>query len=121
MALSALDRTASSTGDLHALVGRRHSLRGASGTRRLLPGAAEPFFRATRVDSDGSTSVALPRGFALLVVLDGSGTLEWADGTLPIRRGDTLGLPDALGETRITGEVGGILCRPPLPDGPSRS
>ena len=115
VALSALDRTAASADELAVLLGRGEALRGAPGARRLLPATAEPFFRATRVDAEPGTPVALPRGFAVLVILDGAGVLDWIDGSLPVTRGDTLVIPDAIGDTRLTGAVGGILCRPPLP------
>jgi mannose-6-phosphate isomerase len=75
-----------------------------------LPQAADPYFRADRL-SGGAT---LDPGFAILVVLEGEGTL--ADER--IAKGATLLLPHAAGPTELTGDVTVMRCRPPAPDAP---
>jgi len=79
---------------------------------RLLPSKADPFFRAERVAPD--PEVEIERGFAVLVVIEGGGTLEPEGGEpLELRRGDTLLLPHAAGPCRVAGDVALIACRPP--------
>jgi mannose-6-phosphate isomerase len=60
----------------------------------------------------------IERGFAVLVVLEGSGALEPENGEpLELRRGETVLLPHAAGPCRVGGEVVLIACRPPAPNG----
>ena len=73
---------------------------------RGLPPAADPFFR---VDIAAADAVPVPHGFAVAVVLE-DGSLEWADGGLPLTRGDVLAVPDGLGDWAATGRV--VVCRP---------
>ena len=81
---------------------------------RLLPAEADPFFRADRVAP--APEAEIEPGFAVLVVLEGDGTLEPEDGEpLALRRGDTVLLPHAAGACRVSGEVVLIACRPPSP------
>jgi mannose-6-phosphate isomerase len=83
---------------------------------RMLPIEAEPFFRAERVAPAPETEIE--PGFAVLVVLEGSGTLEPEDGDpVELRRGDTLLLPHGAGPCRVSGEVLLIACRPPAANG----
>jgi mannose-6-phosphate isomerase len=89
--------------------------RGATGP--MLPVGADPFFRAERIQ--GATS--LDPGFAVLVVLDGEGTLRTQAEERPLARGDTLLIPHAAGPGEITGEVTAIRARPPAPDAPEAS
>jgi mannose-6-phosphate isomerase len=74
---------------------------------RLLPEAAEAFFRA----DEGTHFDA---GFAIVVVHAGEGTLECdvAEPT-PVRRGTTLLVPYAAGTWRLTGSARGYRCRGP--------
>ena len=63
---------------------------------RLLPPAADPFFRAERLAP--APIAALERGFAILVVTEGAGALLSEGGEpLPVRRGDTVLVPWAAG------------------------
>jgi mannose-6-phosphate isomerase len=82
---------------------------------RLLPAEADPFFRAERVAP--APEAEIDPGFAVLVVLEGHGTLEPEDGeALALRRGETLLLPHGAGGCRVSGEVVLIACRPPASD-----
>jgi mannose-6-phosphate isomerase len=82
---------------------------------RLLPPAADRFFRAERIAPPPAASIE--RGFAILVVTAGAGAIVPADGeALPLRRGDTVLLPWAAGDCRIEGDLVAIACRPPAPD-----
>src|SRR6185437_4456089 len=63
---------------------------GASGdpVSRLLPPTADPFFRAERLAP--APIAALEQGFAVVIVLEGSGALLSESGDpVPVRRGDT--------------------------------
>ncbi|GAA2684384.1 MULTISPECIES: class I mannose-6-phosphate isomerase [Actinosynnema] len=70
---------------------------------------ADPFFRADRLHVSGS--VELDPSFAVLVVLEGSGTL----GSLDLRRGSTAVVPHAAGQEVLSGDLVAVRCRPPLP------
>jgi mannose-6-phosphate isomerase len=73
---------------------------------RLLPDAADAFFRA----DEGAEFDA---GFAVVVVHAGEGALEWSEGSVPVRRGSTLLVPFAAGAWRLTGDARAYRCRPP--------
>ncbi|MBB5955336.1 mannose-6-phosphate isomerase [Saccharothrix tamanrassetensis] len=75
----------------------------------LLRAKADPFFRADRLHVSGTR--ALEPSFAVLVVLEGSGTLD----SLPLHRGSTVVVPHAAGESVLTGDLVAVRCRPPLP------
>ena len=77
----------------------------------LLPSTAAPYFRAERVrPGDAAPS------FAVLVVLDGEGSLRSERGDeLELRRGTTALVPYAAGRTTVEGSVDAIRCLPPAP------
>jgi mannose-6-phosphate isomerase len=77
----------------------------------LLPPAADPFFRAERVAPDPVAELA--PGFAVLIVLDGAGTLRAGGGELELRRGAAALVPYAAGPAQLEGELVAIVCRPP--------
>jgi mannose-6-phosphate isomerase len=74
----------------------------------LLPPAAAPFFGAQRV-APGGGSARLPAGFAIFIVIEGSGRLAGLD----VTRGDALLVPYAAGEVSADGDLVAIACRPP--------
>jgi mannose-6-phosphate isomerase len=115
VALGCVERTAR---DPSALLGPAPD--GNGPVTRLLPSAADPFFRAERVAP--APIAALERGFAILVVLEGAGALLPESGAvLPVRRGDTLLVPWAAGACHLEGDLVAIACRPPTPaDGGAR-
>ena len=79
---------------------------------RLLPEAADAFFRAERLAP--APIAALERGFAILVVIEGEGALLPESGeALAVRRGDTVLVPWAAGACHLEGNVVAIACRPP--------
>jgi mannose-6-phosphate isomerase len=79
---------------------------------RLLPPAADPFFRAERLAP--APIAALERGFAIVVVTEGAGALLAEGGEpLPVRRGDTVLVPWDAGHCHLEGDVEAIACRPP--------
>jgi mannose-6-phosphate isomerase len=74
----------------------------------LLVPAAQAFFSAQRVAPAGDAT-QLGAGFAVIVVLDGSGTIAGLDA----RRGDAIVVPHAAGAVVAAGELTAIACRPP--------
>jgi mannose-6-phosphate isomerase len=76
----------------------------------LLPEAADPFFRAERVEGGGY----LPPGYAVLVVTEGRGELAPEAGDpLPVGRGSTVLIPHAAGACALAGDVRAVRCLPP--------
>jgi mannose-6-phosphate isomerase len=83
---------------------------------RLLPPAADRFFRAERIAP--APIAAIERGFAILVMIEGSGTLlSEAGDPVPVHRGDTMLVPWEAGVCHLEGDVVAIACRPPAEDG----
>lgn len=101
-ALDAVDRTPWSLDRLSELIN-------AGGNGSLFPAAADPFFRADRVEAGRQ----LEAGFAILVVLEGQGRLQTAGGALDVSRGETILVPYGSGDSRLEGTALAIRCRPP--------
>jgi mannose-6-phosphate isomerase len=80
----------------------------AGAVDELLPAAAAPFFSAQRI-APGGGSVPLPAGFAVVILVDGAGTLAGLD----VTRGDALLVPHAAGPVSADGDLVAIVCRPP--------
>ncbi|MFC4907143.1 class I mannose-6-phosphate isomerase [Actinomadura gamaensis] len=114
VALECVDRTAWSPDDVAALVRRRGEMPVTDGgARRVLPEAADPFFRA-ELAGDGT---GFPPGFAVLVVLRGEGELRYEGGDLPVRGGQTVLVPYGAGPTGLRGRDLDVLrCLPPVPE-----
>ena len=89
---------------------------GRSGVDVLFPPEADPFFRAERIRPNGGTT--LPAEPSILVVIAGSGTLEWGDRGLEVHRGDTILIPIAAGDCVVRGSLEAIRCMPPDPASP---
>jgi mannose-6-phosphate isomerase len=126
LALQCLDRSGWGRERLLELRGQR--ARGGSsrsdrlelarpGVEPLLPEAADPFFRAERVQPGfAAAEAALEPSFAILVVLGGQGRLDTgAGGPVDLARGDTVLVPFGAGPGLVTGRVDLIRCLPPLP------
>ncbi|MHB8294110.1 MAG: class I mannose-6-phosphate isomerase [Acidimicrobiales bacterium] len=112
VALGCVDRSVWSKERLGALRGA-----GLGEPGRVLPAAADPFFRA---ELAREASVVAP-GFAVAVAVSGAGLLagDWPGGELGIRPGDTVLLPHAAGPVSVSGGVEVVVCRPPAPDAAS--
>lgn len=87
------------------------TLRQGHGAETLFLADADPFFSAERLNVSGSRE--LDPSFSVLVVLDGTGTLESAAGSLPLRRGSTVLTAYGDGPLGLSGELELIRCRPP--------
>jgi mannose-6-phosphate isomerase len=107
VALGCVERAARAADDL-----RGPAPDGAEPVARLLPVAADPYFRADRLAP--APIAALDRGFALLVVTEGEGALLPESGeALAVRRGDALLVPWAAGACHLEGDLVALACRPP--------
>ena len=82
----------------------------------LLPAAADRFFRAERLAGPAT----LAQGFAVLLVLDGAGSLETGEGGLDVGRGDAVLIPWSAGPVVAAGELVAVVCRPPDPEQEAR-
>jgi mannose-6-phosphate isomerase len=106
-ALACIDRRACPPERLKELHGR--SLYSAVGS--LLPGEADPFFVAERVDTQVSRH--LSQSYSVLVVTAGGGHLATEDGSsLVIGRGSTVVIPYAAGPAVLSGAIEGVRCLP---------
>lgn len=112
LALACVDRTSWSAEQL-ARVHRRHGSEVSAGVS-LLPPEADPFFRADRWQLTRTES--LEPGFAVLVVVAGSGALRAAGTEFSLARGATILVPYGAGRTVLAGDLDLIRCRPPAPD-----
>jgi mannose-6-phosphate isomerase len=82
----------------------------------LLPAAAAPYFRAERLRPEHGP-VELEPSFAVLLVVDGEGTLRTEHGdALELRRGLTALVPYGAGRTTVEGAVDAIRSLPPEAD-----
>jgi len=114
VAMQAVSHRATSLDDLDLLV--RRATNGAPGVRSVLPKQADPFFRLDLAVARGSDSVEIPAGFAAVLVLDGHGDLDSADGALSVTRGDVLAMPAAAGDWTVRGDAEVLVARPAAPE-----
>lgn len=111
LALRCLDRSAWAPARLAALRGPADD---GSACAVLLPGAADPFFRAERVRSGAE----LPASVAVLVATAGDGLLHSGAGDLRLRHGETAIVPYGAGPSSFSGDGELIRCLPPDPARP---
>ncbi|RKR75167.1 class I mannose-6-phosphate isomerase [Frondihabitans australicus] len=85
------------------------------GESPLLPSEAAAFFSASSLLVTPEAPLDLDRGYGVLVVTDGSGTLAWAGGSLDLTRGSVVLVPFAADAVRLTGSLSALRARPPAP------
>jgi mannose-6-phosphate isomerase len=108
-ALTAVDRTAWSIERVAGLIGTRSGSFGA-----MFPPSADAFFRAELHRVVGRD--VLDRGYSVLVVTSGQGTVtSEAGAAMRIAAGDTVLVPFAAGACAINGDLELVRCRPPAP------
>lgn len=115
LAMQALDHAAMSGRRLETLAVHHDLDAPTAPVTSLLPAEADPFFRIDLVADGGQVSA----GFAALVVLAGEGRLQADGGTVEVRSGDALAVPDAFGTWHVTGDVRLLAARPGT-DAPTR-
>jgi mannose-6-phosphate isomerase len=81
------------------------------GVATLFPPDADPFFQAE--DIVVTESIVLPAQYSVLIVLDGTGTLETASSQTPVARGSTVLIPYSAGDLTVRGELHALRCLPP--------
>lgn len=107
-ALQAVDHREWTAADIESVV-----VRGGRGENTLAE-SSRRYFRAERFDVDIDAVRELEAGFAVLVVVEGSGSVVSSNGaSLPLRRGDTILVPHAAGALTLSGELSAVVCRPP--------
>jgi mannose-6-phosphate isomerase len=105
LALSVVDTSALQ--DVAALT--RHTAAHVAGLVEVLPEEAAPFFRMELLTS----GVDVPAGFAIAVVLSGTGALTGSRSrALDVRRGQTLVVPAGSGDWHVDGDARLLVCRP---------
>lgn len=88
----------------------------------LLPGSADEFFamQLLATSTHRSVSPMAAAGFAVVVVIGGTGTMSGDAGTVPVSAGQVFAVPAAFGQWQPVGDVQLVACRPgpapaPLP------
>lgn len=104
-ALDAVDRSRWSQARLDTLRGRR----GSNGP--LLPASARQYFGLESIRSSGDAHSEA--GFAVVVAILGSGTLEFAESELQVTAGETALLAYSAGPWVARGDLDLLVCRPP--------
>ena len=80
-------------------------------SQRIFNSIADDFFRADYLSGDNTVVDA---GFGILLILEGSGKLEFSDSsTLKVEAGDAVVIANAAGSFTLRGATG-IISRPPL-------
>jgi mannose-6-phosphate isomerase len=115
-ALADLDRHSWDAAQLATLTGSpRASVQGqgaGESVAPLFPQAADAYFRAERISLDAA-SIRLDPSFAILVVLEGSGTLTTADDGLDVTAGMSVLVPFGAGPAQLAGSLSAVRCMPP--------
>jgi mannose-6-phosphate isomerase len=98
------------------LAALRHHVDPAATSSHLqsaLPAASGAYFRFDLAAPAGAEPVAVPHGFAVAIVLSGTGVLCWQNQEeQTVRRGEVYAIPDGLGDWSLRGSVRVALCRP---------
>jgi mannose-6-phosphate isomerase len=86
---------------------------GAGGTiTRVFGSEAEPFFQVHHVRARGSLDLGDP-SFAVLIVIEGAGTVRWSSDATDVHQGETLVVPFRAGSLTVDGTVEILVCLPP--------
>ncbi len=112
VALKALDHHAFSPAKVQSLVRQTDPAGRSADPQRLLPEAADPFFRLHLFAPAADTAPTTPAGFAVAVALAGTGAMTSAQGDVPVRRGQVFAVPASFGDWSVTGDVELLACRP---------
>jgi mannose-6-phosphate isomerase len=107
-ALRAVDVRARQPEQIDALV-RRGTGERADVLLDVLPGAADDYFRLHLARP--ASAVAVPAGFAVVVVLAGTGEVATGAAALPVSRGDVLTVPYDAGNWVLRGDADAVVCR----------
>jgi mannose-6-phosphate isomerase len=87
-----------------------HNVFSGGSLRSVLPLKSDGYFRAHLAPGSGD----FPAGFAVALVLDGSGSVSFANAPeMAITKGDAVVIPHNAGAFTFSG-ANAIVCRPPL-------
>jgi len=87
-----------------------HNVFSGGSLRSVLPLKSDGYFRAHLAPGSGD----FPAGFAVALVLDGSGSISFANAPeMAITKGDAVVIPHSAGAFTFSG-ANAIICRPPL-------
>ena len=87
-----------------------HNVFSGGALRSVLPLKSDGYFRAHLAPGSGD----FPAGFAVALVLDGSGSISFASAPeMAITKGDAIVIPHSAGAFAFSG-ANAIVCRPPL-------
>ena len=110
LALTGLDYSGWDSRRVDALRASRPRAASRPGVTRLLPAAADAFFRAERV----SAPVTFEPGYAIVIVVSGDGWIAYPAGNLAVQRGATVLVPYGVGPIAFEGDCQALLCSPPM-------
>jgi mannose-6-phosphate isomerase len=80
----------------------------SSRLQKALPAASDAYFQLDLAAPAGGEPITVPHGFAVVIVLSGTGTLAGQT----IEKGEIYAIPDGLGDWSVRGSVRVALCRP---------
>lgn len=109
-ALDALPTDALSATQLDALHGHAE---GVAGRSTLLPPEAAPFYRAEHITGDGIAAYDFGPEYAVLVVINGSGSLTAQGVKQAFTRGETFLVPYGAGPITLSGSFTALRFAPP--------
>lgn len=113
-ALGAVDASGHDDAEIDALLQTGTTAR-ANSLLPALPDGADHYFRVHVARPDRQVDV--PAGFAVVILLAGSGWLTATDAdadAIEIERGDVLAVPYGAGDWSLEGQLEAIVCRPGL-------
>lgn len=106
-ALASVEHTGRTATEVDALVRR------TPGPGSVLPAQSAAFFRLDEIDV--ADQLFLPRGYGVVVVLNGDVTFRAAAGDVRAPAGSTVLVPASAGEVSLLGTGRILHCRPPAP------
>lgn len=113
LALTATDHRALTAEQLTLLIVDSDPEHTSEAAQRLLPAAADPFFRLDVLAPSPGTTPGLPAGFAVGLALAGRGEIRSTGGeAVPAERGQVFAVPADFGDWSVSGDLRLIACRP---------
>jgi mannose-6-phosphate isomerase len=112
VALTAVDHGELDPATLRSLVRHTEPTRAAPEPIRLLTPTADEFFRLDVLTGSDDDTTKVPAGFAVVIVLDGTGELTGADGAVSTHSGQVWAVPASFGSWAATGDLHLVLARP---------
>jgi mannose-6-phosphate isomerase len=115
-ALQCVNRQAFTPEFLASLVKRNGAPLVGAGSTNLMPAFASPYFRAERVCT--TTAATIPASFAIIVVVEGSGTLRTGSVVTSLPYGTAVLVPFVAGPMTFEGSLTALVAMPSAADAP---